>query len=996
MNLTGQENYYSKTFTTENGLPHNHVYSIAQDKNEFLWIATWDGLSRYDGYEFRNYYHNPADTSSLGYFICEKVLVDCQNNVWVLGPGRLSKYNRPNDNFKQFKWNYIGGITTDAGGKLWVSTDDGIMYWDDETMVFKKIKLTNDRQLKNPIQNYPPNIAFDNLNHLWLIRNDNFNWYFFACTKKENSSYESEFKGNLDIPKYLPLLQNHLTRFEILRTASNEIYIQENLKSFKLDTLQKQLFPVFKIENITDSVIAGILLKKQQLYRLNSVPESINGIFVETSFNDNQNTLWRGIAANGSNQTGLTRTIQTPGGFKHYFTKMNPDAGFNAFSPVIKDRYGTVWAGATNTNAFFLHDKNGNETTLQPFDQTTWTRAQKPRAFLEDSAGILAGYFQKLLIYYSFQKKKFDTIIDKKTDYSDQSIPHSFIHLKKQGDNLIIVGFQEISTFNIPSKKFTVHKTFSPGYGTRLYCIAQDSDSSYWIGGGTSTLFHFNKDLTHAREFNLIKSLFNIEDIVLGDNNDLWLSLLGGGLARFDKTAGKIIKIYTTADGLPNNTLYGKLKDKNGNLWISTNQGLSRFNPETEQFRNFGPQDGLKINEFNSDNTFLATDGEMFFAGMGGVVSFYPDSLNDSGLSAAAYPLVITDFKVSGTPRNFKNAIYECDSIQLEKGENNFQLTFACLDFRNAEKIQYRYRLHGEKEVFTETNHRNRSVNYSNLSPGIYRFEVEATNRNGEWASKTALVIEILPYYYQTLLFRVLMVLVFILVTGYFIYSYNRQIRLKALQQQDELKLESLRGQMNPHFIFNSLNSINYFISQNDRLAANRYIADFARLIRSILGNLSHDYIPLSKELESINDYLQLEHLRFGDKFDYEVVLDDTISTDNFLVFPGMVQPFIENAIWHGVRSLEGRKGFVKISFYNQKPDSLFCRIEDDGVGRKLAETLKSSLPGKTSRGIGIVIERLKIVNHLRQTRYEVKIEDLFNDRKETGTCVIIEIPVKN
>jgi len=218
---------------------------------------------------------------------------------------------------------------------------------------------------------------------------------------------------------------------------------------------------------------------------------------------------------------------------------------------------------------------------------------------------------------------------------------------------------------------------------------------------------------------------------------------------------------------------------------------------------------------------------------------------------------------------------------------------------------------------------------------------------------------------------------------------------LKARQQQDELKLESLRGQMNPHFIFNSLNSINYFISQNDRLAANRYIADFARLIRSILGNLSQEFIPLAKELESINDYLQLEHLRFGDKFNYEIVVDEKVSPEDFLVFPGMVQPFIENAIWHGVRGLEGRKGYVKIRFFTEKPGSLSCVVEDDGIGRKLSEAHKSNLPGKTSRGIGIVLERLKIINHLRNTGFKVTIEDLYPEKEESGTRVTVDIPVK-
>jgi hypothetical protein len=404
--------------------------------------------------------------------------------------------------------------------------------------------------------------------------------------------------------------------------------------------------------------------------------------------------------------------------------------------------------------------------------------------------------------------------------------------------------------------------------------------------------------------------------------------------------------------------------------------------------------EGLEIEEFNSDNTFLAPDGEMFFAGMGGVMSFYPDSIIDENILACSPPLLITEMRVSGSNRYFGKAVYESDTVRLEKGDDNFRITFACLDFVNAEKIRYRYRLIGENDDFAETDHRNRSVNFSNLKPGKYRFEVESADPNGDWNSKTALVILIPSIFYKTFWFDVIVVIFFISLTVYIIYNYFRRLRIKALYLQSELKLESLRSQMNPHFIFNSLNSINYFISQNDRLSANRYIADFSGLIRSFLGNLSHEFIPLSKELESLKGYLQLEHLRFGDRFDYELIIAPEIQPDEIFVFPGIVQPFIENAVWHGVRGLEGRKGFIRIVFYVEG-EGIKVIVEDDGIGRKLAGQQKHQMTGKTSKGIGIVLERLKIANYLYKKNYQVLFSDLKPDSVETGTRVIIDIPLK-
>jgi len=221
-----------------------------------------------------------------------------------------------------------------------------------------------------------------------------------------------------------------------------------------------------------------------------------------------------------------------------------------------------------------------------------------------------------------------------------------------------------------------------------------------------------------------------------------------------------------------------------------------------------------------------------------------------------------------------------------------------------------------------------------------------------------------------------------------------RQLKHIADQKQNELRLQSLQGQMNPHFIFNSLNSINYFISKNDALSANRYISDFSKLIRSILYNFNKDYISFGSEAESIEEYLKIEHLRFGDKFDYTVSMNCEIPPNLFKVSPGLVQPFIENAIWHGVRGLTNRKGIVSVKWTLQG-NNLKCTVEDNGIGRVKSQILKSRNDRKVSRGISIVSERLAIINKLHKSNYQTFITDLFPDMQEPGTKVVIDIPVK-
>jgi sensor histidine kinase YesM len=561
----------------------------------------------------------------------------------------------------------------------------------------------------------------------------------------------------------------------------------------------------------------------------------------------------------------------------------------------------------------------------------------------------------------------------------------------KRDNSLIFCGWEGVYSFSLKTREIRVE--YSIGAKGTIYSMSADANKGLWLGAQDNTIIYLDSCFNQSGVYKIGDGRNLVEHICFGNNNDLWIALMGGGLGHFEPETGKT-EIFTTADGLPNNTLYSILKDKRGNLWISTNKGLSLFNPQTRIFSNFGKSEGLHIEEFNSDAFFKSPDDELFFGGVGGMVSFYPDSMYNRSNVYSTGKIVITDFKVSGFDRLFQKAVYELDTFLLQKGDNNIQLTFACLDFLNGEKIKYRYRMEEEDDNWVETNYRHRNVNYSNLLPGTYHFEVQCTNPNGEWTMSKKLLVQIPFFYYQTQWFRAMVVLIVLSLMLFTVGLVVRQIRLQANQKQNELKLESLRGQMNPHFIFNALNSVNYFISNNDKVSANSYIADFSRLIRSVLNNLSYDFIPLETELESVNDYLRLEHLRFSDKFNFETEIEIN-NVSQISVFPGLVQPFIENAIWHGVRGLEDRKGLIKVTFKPENSNMIRCIVEDDGIGRKQAEVYKNILPGRKSQGIRIVEERLKIISDIKKTLYNVVIDDINPGEQETGTRVVIDLPIQ-
>jgi len=225
--------------------------------------------------------------------------------------------------------------------------------------------------------------------------------------------------------------------------------------------------------------------------------------------------------------------------------------------------------------------------------------------------------------------------------------------------------------------------------------------------------------------------------------------------------------------------------------------------------------------------------------------------------------------------------------------------------------------------------------------------------------------------------------LALLLIAAYFTYKYIKQQRLA----NNLLALKSLRSQMNPHFIFNALNSVNSFIASNDERAANKYLSDFSFLMRAVLENSEEDFIPLQKEIELLEMYTKLEHFRFKDKFDYTIDIDDTIDIDAYEIPPMLLQPYIENAVWHGLRYKE-EKGILRIEMKRKTSDEICISVIDDGVGRKRSKSLKTDNQKKhKSKGLSNIKKRINILNNMYQDKIDVSISD-FQNQEDTGTKV--------
>ncbi len=239
----------------------------------------------------------------------------------------------------------------------------------------------------------------------------------------------------------------------------------------------------------------------------------------------------------------------------------------------------------------------------------------------------------------------------------------------------------------------------------------------------------------------------------------------------------------------------------------------------------------------------------------------------------------------------------------------------------------------------------------------------------------------------EIIIFSLIGGVLLLLIAGYFMYKSIRQQKLA----NNLLALKSLRSQMNPHFIFNALNSVNSFIANNDERTANKYLSDFSLLMRAVLENSEEDFIPLDKEIELLEMYTKLEHFRFKDKFDYKIIIEDSVSVDEFQIPPMLLQPYIENAVWHGLR-YKNTKGNLHITISQPKTEQITITIADDGIGRKKSKAMKTENQKKhNSKGLSNIKKRVEILNEMYKDKVDVFIED-YQPTEDTGTKVVVTL----
>jgi len=531
----------------------------------------------------------------------------------------------------------------------------------------------------------------------------------------------------------------------------------------------------------------------------------------------------------------------------------------------------------------------------------------------------------------------------------------------------------------------------------RIRNLMADANGIIWVGCRSGEILWFDPKTKMATKQKVGGQFAGDVNKIIEDKARklVWIAKYDSGLIKYDQRTG----IYSQVPEIPD--MFNMHLTNDGILWIRTPSNIVRYNPDTKETVKFGAEYGFT----NFDWTpFTKTKDDAFFFGK--FKFTHQDIKPDITKPKAVFSFV----KVFDNELQLTENLNSINKIELKNSQNFFSVGFSILSYFNKEANQFAYQLVGFNKDWVNVGNLPLAT-FTNVPPGEYQLKIKGANQNEIWSDERILKIVVLPAYWQTWWFKVFCLL---LLAGaiYSIYQYQLREKLlksklkaeEALRKQREAELQqrisqteisALRAQMNPHFIFNCLNSIQYFAARNDADSASEYLSKFSRLIRLVLENSRSEKVTLHNELETLRLYIEMEAMRFRDKFSYAINMNQEIDSEQIQIPPLLLQPFVENSIWHGLMHKE-EGGSVRIDVTQPTEQLLRVEITDDGIGRAQAAEYKSkSATSNKSFGMKVTAERIELINQLYNTTAKVQIVDLKNQIGEAiGTKVVVEIPI--
>ncbi|HYG38300.1 MAG TPA: two-component regulator propeller domain-containing protein [Cytophagales bacterium] len=1007
--------------TVEDGLPSNTVNAVIKDSRGFIWMATENGVCRYDGYTFINFRSDEEDSFSIQSNIVYVVYEDNKQRIWVGSEKGLDLYNRDTDRFEGHFFSGISmrSIYQDKSNKLWVGGDKGIYLYDEERKEFKKPfphLFDNTKEVYNTVSS----IAQDKSGNLWMGTPQGIYVYNFGNKK---------FKRYINDPKDPRSLSANDIR-KIITDQNQQIWIATygggiNAFNSTTGTFKRYLNNPEENNSLSNNLTQSIWEDETGKIWIGTDGNGIDVFdpdkktfrhFLHTSYNSkslNNNVIrcitgdGRGGVWVGTYAGGINFFNQNAEAFVHY--KVPTFNGISSVMAFSEDKKGNIWIG-TDGGGLSYFDRS-----LGKF--TNYIHIKRKKNGLSDNRimSLLIDHQENLwigtylggLCRFNPQTNTFTTYsTNDKSSLSDNIIWCLLEDSKKR----IWAGTNHgLNLYDQEKNKFTPYTIVNSNLSNNMVrSLHEDSEKRIWVAtqDGLNLFDEKTKDFIVIRnEPNKANSLSSnwIKTINSDYQGNLWVGTFEGGLNVFEESKNAFIS-FKEKNGLPDNMISGILGDERGNLWIATRKGLARLEIKTGKIKSYFVNDGLQDNHFNH-NAFLKTrKGEFLFGGSNGFSLFVPEEALNTQHNEFPPQLALTGFKIfnkevpinhSASP--LKKHINETTNIVMPYHQSVLTFEFVALNFIKPERNQYAYRLLGFENNWNYIGNK-RSATYTNLASGEYTFEVKASNNEGVWSTQNInLKITIMPPFWETWWFKSI-VLLFVIIVGSLIFRNVKsriQEKIRTSKLIAELEIKALIAQMNPHFIFNCLNSIQELILINKQDQATYYLDKFSKLLRNLLQGSEKNFITLEDELTLLELYLELEALRFDQQFHYDIDIDPQIDLEEVIIPSFLIQPFVENALWHGLMNKKGPRN-LSVYFKLHSHNVLMCKIMDDGIGREEASRIKKNnfTTGNQSFGIRIIKERIKFMKKQDYSADLKIVDEMDEDGKSAGTTVVIKIPV--
>lgn len=792
-------NFYFSYLKVEDGLPQNTVSTILQDSKGFMWFGTKDGLARYDGYRFHIFRCDPNNNKSgLGSNYIHSLFEDNQGTIWAGTDYGVYTYNAKEEAFSKFRsktqdrnsiTSLVIDIKQDKKGCLWFSVKDQGLFRYNASL--KKLDCFKGKN--NTLIAYEPRaIYIDNNNDLWLGTLGGGLLVFDS--KSDDLILSNE---NQPSQSYIYCIIENDDKSLLLGTSDNGVLL--------FDKQTKILTPFFNAQKNSMFVRSllwigaelwigtesGIFIynKNNKLFtniRNNNHKYSLSSNAVYSIIQDKEQGIWVGTFFGGINY--LPANFRT---FEKYFPIMGQNSiSGKAVREFCEDKNGNLWIG-TEDNGLNLYNPQ-TKLFKNYLTSNSSIAYHNIHALLIDGDYLWIGYYTKGIDVMNLKTGviKHITLTDEYNTPTNNSI---YTLLKDKRGNIWIGTMTGLFLMDEKTKSIKKIKETDENH---ILCTIQDDEGQIWVATYSEGVFCFNPvnkkwiRLKHNEKDPFSLSSNKITDIFEDRKKRLWISTEGGGVNVITKNS-KLIKTYTTQNGLLNNVVYKTIEDDLGMIWLSTNKGLARLNPETAEITDFTYANGLLNNQFNYRSGLKARNGRLYFGCIDGFISFNPRNIFvNTNIPAVTF----TGFQISnqdviiGNRIPLSESIVSAKEVLLKHNQSTFSFDFAVLSYNAPQMNKYAYKMEGFDKDWIKLDNTPK-VTYSNLPIGKYTFKVIGANSDGVWNETGAsIIVKVLPPWWLAIYAKIIYCLLFSLILYYVIHTYRKRIQERNRQFMERVE----------------------------------------------------------------------------------------------------------------------------------------------------------------------------------------------------------------